>query len=285
MIMLDKTQLKERERAIWSQAASGWRHRDAMLRKGTAPVTDKMLSLTRIQPGSKLLDIASGTGEPAISAAKIVGDKGEVIGTDLVEDMLNVARDKVTNENLNNIHFHCIDAEQLSYPTGYFDAVTIRWGLMFMPAPENCLASAHRSLSKTGRISLACWAEPAKNPFVSVLIKCLAKYMDVPAQPPDMPGIFSFADPNRLRHYLESSGFKNIELEEMSLDVIEVHDGQAYWEAISELAAPVMALVKQLKEVDRSAYIKDVTKAADNMKIGQTLKMKGVTWIASADKV
>lgn len=280
----DKDELKERERSNWSSAAEGWRRRDELLRKGAAPVTERMLELSGIVSGSRMLDIASGTGEPAISAAQIVGESGKVIGIDLVDEMLAVAREKTAKTNLNNIEFHCIDAEILDYTAASFDAVTIRWGLMFMPEPQACLAAAYKALKQNGRISLACWAAPDKNPFVGVLIKTLGKYMDIPTPPPGTPGIFAFADSERLQEVLRSAGFRNIILEEMTIDVVEVDDGRAYWEAMSDLAAPVMALVRQLDESVRSDYIDEVIKVADALKQGETLCMKGTTWIASADK-
>lgn len=280
----DKDELKERERSNWSSAAEGWRRRDELLRKGAAPVTERMLELSGIVSGSRMLDIASGTGEPAISAAQIVGESGKVIGIDLVDEMLAVAREKTAKTNLNNIEFHCIDAETLDYTAASFDAVTIRWGLMFMPEPQACLAAAYKALKQNGRISLACWAAPDKNPFVGVLIKTLGKYMDIPTPPPGTPGIFAFADSERLQEVLRSAGFRNIILEEMTIDVVEVNDGRAYWEAMSDLAAPVMALVRQLDESVRSDYIDEVIKVADALKQGETLCMKGTTWIASADK-
>ncbi len=280
----DKSELKERERNNWTSAAEGWCRRDELLQKGAAPVTERMLELSGISSGSRLLDIASGTGEPAISAAKIVGESGKVIGTDLVDEMLAVAREKAAKADLGNIEFHCIDAETLDFTAGSFDAVTIRWGLMFMPEPQTCLAAAHKALKQNGRISLACWAAPEKNPFVGLLMKTLSKYMDIPVPPPGTPGIFAFADPERLQDILASAGFRNIVLEEIAIDVIEVDDGRAYWEAISDLAAPVMALVRQLEESARSDYIDEVIKAADALKQGETLRMRGTTWIASADK-
>ncbi len=280
----DASELKERERKNWSSAAEGWRRRDALLRKGAAPVSGRMLELSGISTGSRLLDIASGTGEPAISAAHMVGASGRVIGTDLVDDMLAVAREKVATTDLGNIEFRCMDAEALDFTPASFDAVTIRWGLMFMPEPQNCLDAVYKALKQNGRISLACWAEPEKNPFVAVLMKTLRNYMDIPVPPPGTPGIFAFADPERLRDTLKSAGFSNIVLEEMVIDVIEVDDGRAYWQAISDMAAPVMALVRQLEESARLEYIDEVIKTADAMKQGDTLCMKGTTWIASADK-
>jgi len=284
MTNIDKAALKQREHDNWASAADGWRRRDELLMKGAAPVTERMLELSRITSGSRVLDIASGTGEPSISAAKIVGESGQVVGTDLVDEMLEVARDKATAYELKNIDFHCVDAESLDFETASFDAVTNRWGLMFMPDPLACLSAANNVLKQDGRLSMACWAAPEKNPFVGVLIQVLSKYMDIPVPPLGTPGIFAFADPDRLYDVIKSAGFRNIELEELSIDVIEVNDGQAYWDAMSDLAAPVMALVNQLNDIDRSNYIREVIQTANTFKKGEVLPMKGTTWIASADR-
>jgi ubiquinone/menaquinone biosynthesis C-methylase UbiE len=278
------SELKQFERNNWASVADGWRRQDALLRKGAAPVTERMLVLSGIAAGCRLLDIASGTGEPAISAAKIVGESGKVIGTDLVNEMLDVAREKVALEGLNNIEFHCIDAENLDFTADSFDAVTIRWGLMFMPQPQACLTAAHKVLKQDGRISIACWAAPEKNPMISLPLKTLSKYMEIPSPPPGRPGVFAFADPDRLYGTFASAGFRNIELEEMTIDVIEVDDGRAYWEVISDLAAPVMALVSQLEDPARSDFIDEMIETANQFKQGETLRMGGTTWIASANK-
>lgn len=284
MTKFDKPELKKREHDNWVSAAEGWRRRDALLTKGAAPVTERMLELSNITSGSRLLDIASGTGEPSISAAKIVGETGQVIGTDLVEEMLTVAREKIIAQGLNNIDYHCMDGEELDIEVASFDAVTIRWGLMFMPDPHACLTMAYKALKQNGRISLACWAEPEKNPFVGILIQTLSKYMDIPKPPPGTPGIFAFSDPDRLYDVIKSAGFSNVKLEEVIINVIEVEDGRAYWEAMSDLAAPVMSLVRQLDEAVREDYILDVIETASSFKQGNSLPVKGTTWIASADK-
>lgn len=282
MTALNKAELKERERKTWSAAAEGWRRRDDLLRKGTEPVTNRMLELSGLSSGDRLLDIASGTGEPAISAARIVGDEGHVIGIDLVEDMLMVAQDKADQAGLGNIEFRCEDGETFDLAADSVDAVTIRWGLMFMPEPDACLRRAHNVLRKDGHIVIACWAAPERNPFISLLMQVLVNYMDVPTPPPGAPGIFSIADPTRLRDLINAAGFKNIDIEELEIDAIEVEDGQAYWETMSDLAAPVMVLVEQLTDDARERYINEVIDKANSFKTGKTLIMKGSTWIASA---
>jgi len=139
-------------------------------------------------------------------------------------------------------------------------------------------------MKENARIAIACWSAPEKNPFVSLLMQTLANYMDLPKPSAGTPGIFALADPERLQGTIEAAGFTDVGLEELDIDVLEVPDGQAYWEAISDLAAPVMTLVNQLDSERREAYVEEVIEAANACKQGETLRMRGTTWIAVATK-
>jgi SAM-dependent methyltransferase len=189
-----------------------------------------------------------------------------------------------TGHHVTNIEFKCVDGETLDFPANTFDAVTIRWGLMFMPEPVACLQQAHDVMKDSARIAIACWSAPDKNPFVGLLMQSLGEYMDIPKPPPGTPGIFAMADPDRLHGTIAAADFSDITLEELEVDVLEVPDGQAYWDAISDLAAPVMRLVNQLDDKTREAYIQDVIDAANICKQGESLCMRGTTWIAAASK-
>ena len=284
MSSTESAAIKERERDSWMSVAEGWHRRDDLLRKGAAPVSEWMLARAGITEGHQVLDIASGTGEPAISAARLVGDKGRVTGTDLVEEMLVFAREKAQQAGLANIEFNCSDGEALDFEAETFDAVTIRWGLMFMPEPGVCLTSVYKLMKRGGRISIACWSDPEKNPFISLLTKTLGKYMELPKPPSGAPGIFAFADPDRLRAVIETAGFRDIALQEMEVDFIEVDSGRAYWEAMSDMAAPVMQFVNQMDSATRSWFVDDVITSADELKQDGVLRMRGTTWVASAVK-
>ncbi|VAW71526.1 hypothetical protein MNBD_GAMMA13-450 [hydrothermal vent metagenome] len=284
MTAADTDSFKQREHNSWKSVADGWMRRDALLTKSAAPVTEWMLSHARLTEGHHVLDVASGTGEPAISAALRVGPDGRVTGTDLVDEMLAYARQKAANAHLDNITFNCLDGEQLSFPADNFDAVTLRWGLMFMPDPETCLRSLYTALKPGGRIALACWSAPQKNPFISLITGTLGQYIDLPQPPPDAPGLFSFADPDRLHNILSGAGFTDIELEELTLDFIEVDSGSAYWETMSDLAAPVMTLVEQLEDATRARFVEDLIQTADALKQDGVLRLQGTTWVAAARK-
>ncbi len=130
---VDPQAIKQQVKQDWDLAAPAWRKYDAHLAEVNAPVTERLLSLAGLAVGHRVLDIACGTGEPALPAAEVVGPAGYVLGTDLSEEMLAVAREKAQTRGLNNVEFRQVDGEEMDVETSSFDAVTCRWGIMFMP--------------------------------------------------------------------------------------------------------------------------------------------------------
>ena len=277
-------EIKDREHQTWSDVAEGWRKNDEQLRKNTEPVTLRMLELAGLNNGNWVLDIASGTGEPAIPAARQVGPSGKVVGIDLVEDMLKVARDKAKQQRVDNIEFHCVDGEALPFGPDKFHAATIRWGLMFMPDPVSCLRQTHNALKKEGRLVVSCWADPERNPFFTHIMSILGQFMELPQPPAGSPGVFAFADPSRLENVLKESGFQNIEVEDLAINMVVAESGEEYWKIMEDLAGPIVQLMKQLDENTRAKFIQAVIDSANSLKQGDKLHMAGTTWIAHACK-
>lgn len=279
---VDPSEFKERERKTWALVAPGWRKHDEFLVRATAPVTERMLDLLRLSPGQRVLDIASGTGEPAIPAGEYVGPSGYVIGTDFVPEMLAFAREKAAARNLQHVEFRCLDGERLDFPRGLFDAVSIRWGLMFMPDPMACLRQAHRTLKETGRIAIACWAQPEKNPWASLPMAIIRRHLDAPPPPPEAPGIFAFADMERLRKALERAGFCDISVEAVDVTMADFDTGQMFFAFMSDLAGPIIALLRQLPADKQSRVVDEIAHQA----VGPDgrVVLKGVTWVAAAAK-
>ena len=276
--------IKEREHRTWSDVAEGWRKNDEQLRRNAEPVTQRMLELAAISKGDWVLDIASGTGEPAIPAAHRVGPSGKVIGTDLVEDMLAVARDKAKQQQIENIEFHCVDGETLPFGPGEFHAATIRWGLMFMPDPTTCLRQTHNALKEDGRLVVSCWAEPERNSFFTHIMSILGQFMELPQLPAGAPGVFAFADPDRLVSVIKESGFREIEIEDLAISMVVADSGEEYWKIMEGLAGPIVQLMKQLDESTREKFAQAVIDSANALKQGDKLHMVGTTWIAHARK-
>jgi ubiquinone/menaquinone biosynthesis C-methylase UbiE len=276
-------EMKQREFNSWSSVAAGWRKHDESLRRNTAEVTARMLDLARLGTGHKLLDLACGTGEPAIPAARRVGPTGYVAASDLVEEMVMFAREKALAQGLSNIEFRVADAEHLPLNPGSVDAVTIRWGMMFMPGPLAALSNAHRALKPGGCIVVANWAGPDKNPWASVALSVMKRHVDIPPPAPGATGLYSFADPERCSAMLVQAGFRDVAVESLEVPVIDVADGTEYFTWVREMAGPIASIYARLPADQQTLVAGEVAAEAQaqSQRRGK-VKLSGVTWIASA---
>lgn len=280
--MSDAAALKAKEQKSWTNVAPGWRTHDAFLVQAAAPVTERMLHLAALGPGKHVLDIAAGSGEPAIPAARLVGPAGRVIATDFVEEMLAFAREKAARAGVTNVEFRRVDGEALDFPDASFDAATIRFGIMFMPEPERCLRAVHRVLKAGGRVAVATWAAPDKNMWVSTAAAVLRKVANAPAPQPGAPGVFAFADEKRLRATLEAAGFHDVKLEPVEVTIADHPTPAAYFTFLREIAGPLAALWLQLTPGQQEQATAEIFPQVAG-KDGR-VKMTGVAWVAAGHK-
>jgi ubiquinone/menaquinone biosynthesis C-methylase UbiE len=199
-----------------------WRRYDAMEARLSASLSERMLDLAGLRPGMRVLDLASGRGEPAIPAARRVGPSGSVLGVDVAADLLAMAAERAAREGVTNLELRVGDAAELAgVPDAGFDAALCRWGLMFMSSPVAALAAARRALVPGGPLVLAVWAEPERVSWFSLPRRALAKQRGLSPIEPTAPGPFRYADPERLRHDLEQAGFGVEHVEELEVHVVE----------------------------------------------------------------
>jgi len=276
---VDPQAVKQEQREYWNQAAGGWRKHDEMFRQSTASVTRRLLELAAIAPGCRVLDIASGTGEPALPAAEIVGPPGYVLLTDQSQEMLAVAREKAERQGLRNVDFRVVDGEALEVGEESFDAALCRWGLMFMPDPVSCLRQAYRALKPGGRIAVATWGPPQLNPFVTVPMGILMKYTDVPRPEPGAPGIFAFAERDRLAAALSLAGFREIIAEDLELTVYQFDSGRDFWEYLQEMG-PIARQVADLAPEVREQVGREIVAAATAGDRAGRVSLTGCTLLA-----
>lgn len=282
----DAQTIKAQQKEQWGRAAAGWRKHDQRLREGTAPVTNRLLKLAGIAPGQRVLDIASGTGEPALPAAEIAGPDGFVLLTDQAQEMLAVAREKAQARGLRNVDFRLVDGEELGVEPDSFDAVLCRWGIMFMPEPGRCLQQAHRALKQGGRMALAVWGPPERNPFLAVPMSILRKHYSGPPLPdPAAPGgVFSFADRAKLEAAFTEAGFEQVQTEELELPMAVFDSGEAYWQYQMEFAGPLASLFSRLSPSAQEAASQEVIRAAPMGDREGKVSLNGLALLASATK-
>ena len=215
----DAARYKAGQRREWDTAAPGYTDWGQVIGPELQPVSERMMELAGIQPGQRVLDVATGPGEPAVTAARKVGPSGHVIATDLSPQMITLGRERAAQLGLQNIDFREIDAEALDLPEQSFDVILSRFGLMYLPGPQVALERMHKLLVPGGRLVAAVWGSPQKVPFARWPMEEAIRVLQVPAPPPQMPGPFSLADPHRLEHLLTGAGFTGVHIEPMLLAV------------------------------------------------------------------
>jgi len=270
---------KQQQHDTWRAVAAGWARQSDRLRRLGQPVTERFMR--EIAPGDRVLDVASGVGEPALTIAEHVGHSGRVVGTDLVEEMLEAARANAAVRGVVNVEFRHVDGEAIDVEPKTFDVVTSRWGLMFMPDPVACLTAARRALKPGGRLVAAVWGAPDRNPWVAVPMGLLMRRLGVEPPPPGAPGIFALADWERLQGVVEAAGFTNVLLEELALPMSDCDRGHEYLEFMLDLAGPLTALYNRVPEAERG-QVMDELSAACEAAGGGTARLPGVTWIVTA---
>jgi ubiquinone/menaquinone biosynthesis C-methylase UbiE len=151
---LDAGAFKEATQDAWQSAADARVRWEPVRRSWLAPVTQTMLDFARLGPGDRVLDVATGTGEPALSAVQVVGPTGYVLATDISSNMLAVAERTARERGLDPANFETrvMDGENLDLGDASFDAVLSRLGLIFFPDRDRALSEIRRVLRPGGRV-------------------------------------------------------------------------------------------------------------------------------------
>src|SRR5260221_3772675 len=126
----DPTRYKAGQQKEWSAAAAGWKDWGQVMGQGLQPISDRMMELAEIRPGQQVLDVATGLGEPAVTAARIVGPAGGVVAIDMASQMLDIARMRVAELGVHNIDFREMDAEVIYLPEQSLDIILCRLRLL-----------------------------------------------------------------------------------------------------------------------------------------------------------
>jgi len=177
-----------------------------------APFTALILDAADLQAGGNVLDVGCGCGGTTLAAARLVAP-GQATGLDLSGPMLARARSDAEAAGLSNAVFQQGDAQVHKLEPGTFGTVISRFGVMFFADPVAAFANIRSATRPGGRLVFACWQPLAANQWLLVPAAALAEHLPPPdPAPADGPGMFAFADPDRLRPILAAAGWRDIEI-------------------------------------------------------------------------
>jgi ubiquinone/menaquinone biosynthesis C-methylase UbiE len=193
-------------------AAEGWQ-RGATLRADLRPITERMLDLSDIGSGHRVLDVAAGTGEQTLMAARRVGPHGFVLATDIADRMLAYLDEAARNEGLTNVQTRLMDARALELEPESFDAAICRLALMLIPERDKALAGIQRALKPGSRFAAIVLSTAEKLPHISESLVIARRHAGLPPAPFEDPGMFALGDPAVLRSAFERAGFREVAVE------------------------------------------------------------------------
>ena len=208
----DAAKYKNAQREQWNKDGAAWRRWNPTLDRWYGEVTRQMLDLARIQPGQRILDIAAGAGEPAVSAAERVGPGGYVLATDISEGIVELALQVARERGLKQIETRAMDGEKLDLPDASFDAVLCRLGLMYMPHPVTALREWRRALRAGGRVAVVVFSTPDRNSWGAMPASIIRRRAQLPPPVPGQPGPFSLGGPGVLEGVFRQAGFADPEV-------------------------------------------------------------------------
>ena len=198
-------EFKNRVQKEWAgdDTAAAWQKHYPDMREQLGPVTQALVNAAAPRPGMSILDLASGTGEPSLSLARLVAPGGKVTATDLSPHMLEALSKNAKAEGITNIDTKACDAHNLPFPDATFDLVTSRFGVMFFAETDRALNEIKRVLKPGGAIAFLVWGALMPGSYFGAAAMPYMRRLAVKPDP-DGPGPMRFAEPGSSSAWLRA---------------------------------------------------------------------------------
>lgn len=255
--MLDKEQGHEQLMHSWQSedAAARWAQQAQQRQAILGEATRLMLEAAELGPGDHVLDIAAGTGDQSLLAARKVEPAGTVLATDIAAEMLKEATRFAELQGLTNITTRVMNAEQLDLADQTFDAVICRLGLMLVAHQQEALREILRVLKPGRKLAALVWSTPDRNPFLSIPLAITAKYI---AGPVPISGPFSLAGAGVYEQALREAGFREVSVQAIPIQLHFASMDAFFQQMPSASTANVM---KQLDQQDQQRLQGEIRQA------------------------
>jgi SAM-dependent methyltransferase len=267
-------EIRDAQRATWSQLSAGWAKWDSVIMDQLAPVATAIVELLDIADDQQHLDIASGTGEPGLTVAKLAPN-GHVVLTDLAAEMLDIAARRASAQGITNVETRVCSADDLPFADATFDSVSVRFGYMFFPDLAQATAEFVRVLRPGGRLCSSVWVKPDENPWTAIAMEAIAMEAVLGPADPDGPNMFRCAAPGYVSALYEAAGLRDVA--ERDVPVVLVTQSPAeYWEMISEHVSLAVAALQQVDDAARARIARAVVAEVSAYEDAGKTKVPGV---------
>lgn len=226
---LDKDGMKRN----WAVRAQAWNRWASQIERMAKRFNQPLVEAAGVAPGMRVLDLASGTGEPALSIARAVAPGGRVVATDFSPEMLAGTTRRAAEAGLANLATEIADMTALPFADASFDRVTCRFGIMFVADPVRAMAETRRVLKPGGRTAWMVWGPLENTTLFAVIQREVRGFLGL-APDPELPQ-FRFAEPGLLASVMAAAGLEEVAEQELRFDATPPA-GSRFWEANVEMS-------------------------------------------------
>jgi SAM-dependent methyltransferase len=200
---------------VWAstEAAERWRLSAAQRQQALGPVTEQMLDAVGLKPGFRVLDLAAGTGDTSILAARRVGPQGSVLAVDISAAMLAEAASAARQAGLTTVETLVSDIVSLEVPAHSFDAAISRFGLMFLTNIVEGLRRIRRALKPAARLAAVVWSTQERNPYLAIPLAVAEAFGRGLDEASPMRRATSLSGPGVFQAALEQAGFVDVRVQ------------------------------------------------------------------------
>src|SRR5579862_9914830 len=261
-------------------ASDKWKAKSAAMGKG---VTETLVRYAAPNPGMQVLDLASGTGEPAISLAIRVGEQGQVTALDLSPELLAIAKKRALERGLENFITQQGDAHSLPFADNSFDLATSRFGVMFFSDIGLALRELRRVLRQNARATLLAWG-PFDQPYWQSMMGVVHRHVGGSLLDAEGPNPFRFADPGSLSAVLRAAGLIEVEEETKTLPWAWPGPAEEVWEQNRAVAVPFRPMLERVPADEWPQIHAEVHQAVAKYWDGEKIAFGAQVMLASGKK-
>ena len=281
------SEVNKDQKKFWSgKGGDIWVERQEAMDTMLSPLGEVVIKELNLSSKDKVLDIGCGCGSTSINIAEHLSINGSVMGVDISKPMLDRAKLSAKNKSLNNIDFQLKDVQSENLPNEHFSVAFSRFGVMFFENPFEAFSNIYRSLKAGGRLGFVCWQSPKFNPWQSLSIQAIRKYIELPSYPKRNPGPFAFQERSYIEEIISKANFKYLKILALEKEV-EMFKGKGLEHATEDYLSinPVITEMlkkstEEVKESVKNALISSFEPYYSDNK----LTFPSSTWIVTAVK-
>ena len=281
------SEVNKNQKDFWSgKGGDIWVERQNVMDIMLSPLGEAALNKLNFNEEENVLDIGCGCGHTTLNIAKRIEPLGNVTGLDISEPMLERAKESAVEMSISNTSFKCVDVQTEDLGDQIYSAAFSRFGVMFFEDSIAAFKNINKSLISGGCLSFVCWQSPAVNPWQSLFIQEIKKFLELPSPPPRSPGPFAFMESEYVFSILEESKFQDINIEGHEAEV-NMFSGRSLSDSVKDYISinPVVTeMLRDSSEDQTTEIVNSAIEAFSPYYSEKGLIFPSATWLVTAKK-